>query len=129
MLDITTLKVTFSETLDVILEPQNGWGEYFIISGIGASGTSFVLGVSQNDNEVILLTKSHTAGATYNITVSGVYDVAGNIITTNNTAQYTFSVTGVTLNILSPPPGFADTLFYGQGFTITWNLTQLGDPT
>ena len=46
--------------------------------------------LSSDKKKVTLTTTSHTNNQSYTLTVTGVKDLAGNIISSNNSAQYTF---------------------------------------
>lgn len=75
------LIVTFSEPLaDTSAALSN-----FSINGLAVQSAAFLGGTQQ----VVLTTSPQTAGAAYTVTVSGVRDRAGNLITQNSTAGFT----------------------------------------
>ena len=80
----TTIDLTFSEALESssALTKTN----YTINNGIVVNSTA----LSADAKRVTLTTTEHTANQTYTIVVNNVKDLAGNIISTNNSAQYSY---------------------------------------
>lgn len=80
----TSLQLTFSEELDSISAQLKS--NYSINNSIIINSAT----LSSDKKTVTLFTSSHLNGQTYTITVTGVKDLAGNIISSNNSLQYTF---------------------------------------
>ena len=80
----TTLVINFSEPMDpassVVLS------NYVIGSGVTINSAS----LSTDGKRVTLNTSQHTANQSYTVVVSNVKDLAGNIISSRNSAQYSF---------------------------------------
>ncbi len=81
--NVSQLKITFSEPVTSV--SAGNASNYSINNGITVSSVSVV-----NSTEVVLNTSNHTDGQ-YIVTVSGISDAAGNIMS-SATKQYTYSV-------------------------------------
>ena len=81
--NVSQLKITFSEPVTSVSAGKAS--NYSINNGITVSSVSVV-----NSTEVVLNTSNHTDGQ-YIVTVSGISDAAGNIMS-SATKQYTYSV-------------------------------------
>ena len=84
LVNSTTLELNFSEELETISAQtiQN----YNVNNGITIKSAL----LSSDKRKVILTTTQHSTNQNYIVTVTGVKDIAGNIISLNNSAQYTF---------------------------------------
>jgi hypothetical protein len=79
LLDSVTLKITFSESLDPNTAQNSS--NYQISNGINVFTASLI-------NDIVILNTSIHEPGNYTVSVSNVQDLAGNIISTNNTADY-----------------------------------------
>ncbi len=80
----TTIELSFSEALEsiAVLNKLN----YTINNGIIINSVS----ISSDSKKVTLSTTQNAANQTYTVVVNNVKDLAGNIISANNSAQYSF---------------------------------------
>ena len=79
----TQVTVTFSEAVDATTANA---AENYSIPGLSVSSA-----VRQSNTAVVLLTVSGMAAGNYTLTVSGVKDVAGNMIVSSNQASFTYT--------------------------------------
>jgi hypothetical protein len=80
----TTIELSFSEELELLSAQLKT--NYTINNGITVNSAS----LSSDKKKVTLTTSQHTNNQSYTVTVTAVKDLAGNAISSNNSAQYTF---------------------------------------
>lgn len=120
LLSANNLKITFNEKLYAAVSQNVGQYE---IQKLSVSGWLKVEGVYVADSDVYLTTDNHSYLQDYRVIVSGVQDMYGNTIASNNTADYSYNVSGLSLNITSPAGG--ETYYNGQYKPITWTLEEI----
>jgi len=120
LLSANSLKITFTENLYAAVSQNIA---QYQIQKLTVSGWLPVLGVYVADNNAYLTTVGHGYLQDYRVTVSGVQDLSGNIISINNTADYTYAVSGLSLTITNPAGG--EEYYNGQYKPITWTLEEL----
>jgi len=120
LLSSNSLKITFNEKLYADVSQNVGQYE---IQKLSVSGWLKVEDVYVADSDVYLTTDNHSYLQDYRIIVSGIQDMYGNTIASNNTSDYSYNVSGISLNITSPAGG--ETYYNGQYKPITWTLEEL----
>jgi len=120
LLSANNLKITFNEKLYASVSQNPA---QYIIQKLTVSGYLQVYSVFVADEHVYLTTAGHGYLQDYRVTVSGVQDLYGNTISGLNTADYTYTVSGLSLTITSPAGG--ETYYNGQYKPITWTLSEL----
>lgn len=120
LLSANSLKITFNEKLYAAVSQNPA---QYTIQKLTVSGYLEVYSVYITDAYAYLTTAAHGYLQNYRVTVSGVEDLSGNVISGMNTADYTYNVSGLSLNITSPAGG--ETYYNGQYKPITWTLSEL----
>ncbi len=97
IINATTLEIAFSEALDA--NSASDKLNYSINNGIIINSVAL-----SSDNKIVTVnTSQHTLNQTYTITVTNIKDLAGNVISSNNSVQYTFgpgsSIGDIKLNV------------------------------
>ena len=84
ILDSVTVELLFSEKIDIVNAQIKS--NYLISNGINVLNAQ----ISTNQNKVTLHTSGHVSGQSYSVTAQNIIDLAGNKISTNNTAKYLY---------------------------------------
>jgi len=119
LLSANNLKLEFNERLDVL---ESQYTDLYQIQKLTVSGYLAIYSVTISDNAAYLITAPHAYLNEYKITVSGIQDLYGNILTTPEYINYTYTVSGLDLTLFSPVGG--ETFYNGQYKPITWNLDE-----
>ena len=123
IISIDTVNILFNETLEPVSAENIG---HYTIENIVTSGLITILDASLDDSYsgdnslVILTTYPHETG-NYIMTASGIFNSTREEIDYNqNTANYSYTTSGLSLTILEPTGG--EVYLNGQLKTISWNL-------
>ena len=110
LINSTTLELNFSEELEII--SAQTISNYNVNNGITIKSAS----LSSDKKKITLTTTQHSANQNYVVTVTRVKDIAGNIISLNNSAQYTF-VENTTGNLKANVKVFLEGSYNGSSMT------------
>jgi hypothetical protein len=94
IINTSTVEVNFSERIDATTAENSA--NYSITGGISVLNSS----LSSSSTKVTLTTSSHST-STYTVTVNNIEDYSGNVISSNNTAQYTFNADSIPPEVVS----------------------------
>ncbi len=89
ILDSVTVELLFSEKVDSV--SANNKSNYSISNGISIEAAH----LSSNLNKVTLQTTRHTSGQSYSIIVKNIFDLAGNLISDNNSSNYNYYIDNI----------------------------------
>jgi hypothetical protein len=115
----TCVRVKFSERLYAPVSTNTG---QYQIEKLTVSGILNVGYVYVSDVYAYVYTSPHGYLENFRITVSGVQDLYGNVISGNNTADYGYPISGIMVNLTSPLGG--EEYFNGQYKPITWTMVD-----
>lgn len=119
LLSANTLKLVFDEKINIL---DSQYTDLYNIRKLTVSGYLPIYSVYVSDNLAYLTTALHNYMHNYSITVSGIKDLNDNIMISEQTINYIYNVSGLSLDLLSPLGG--ETFYNGQHKPIQWYLDE-----